>query len=105
MQDQGPPYRYHNSDFKGMLKGRCRGTDHVQPQQGWRAVQAEPCRGHRLLQAALGGLHPLCSEQLGCPRGVREGCLKIASNSPERRHGAIPGTFPPHPVTLLAKQS
>lgn len=52
-----------------------------------------------------GGLHPPCSEQLGCPKGVREGCLKIASNSPERRHGAIPGTFPPHPVTLLAKQS
>lgn len=39
--------------------------------------------------------------------GEREGggLLKIDSDSPERGHGAIPGTFPLHPVTLLAKQS
>jgi len=33
-----------------------------------------------------------------------KGGLKIDSGSPKRRHGAIPGTLPPHPVTLLAKQ-
>lgn len=68
--------------------------------------------GGRFLQAASGGLRPPVPQQLrrsqGSGRrfgGGGKGGLKIDSNSPERRHGAIPGTFPPHPVTLLAKQS
>lgn len=35
--------------------------------------------------------------------GKGGGVLKIDSDSPERGHGAIPGTFPLHPVTLLCK--
>lgn len=58
-------------------------------------------RGHAASACAPAALLSQGSGRRGAGRGV----LKIDSDSPERRHGAIPGTFPPHPVTLLAKQS
>lgn len=57
-----------------------------------------------LLRAELFWNTPaVCACPGGAEQGGGKGGLINNSSSPKRSHGAIPGTFPPHPVT--AKQS